>query len=373
MKITVMGGGNVGTLVAGQLSKNHSVTLLTRKPERFGEIVEVHDEDEGTVESVQIERVTNDPAAAIEGADLVISTVPAVAAQGVVENCVRYMTAGQMLCFYPGTGGAELLCGPLLERGCIVFGAQRIRSVARLNEYGASVRTSGKRKTMHVGALNPEHGETVRALFQDLFDAETRLLPNYLSVTLTPSNPILHTSRLHALFKDYAPGVVYPKIPLFYEDWDEDSSTTLIRCDEELQRVCQAFPGLDLSGVRPLLEHYESGDARSLTEKIRSIESFKGLTTPQVEVDGGAVPDLASRYFTADFPYGLFIIKAFALIAEVPTPAIDVLLDWYQDVAGTQYFDFERGRWGEASEALNLPHNRGLDTVAKVSAFYGPR
>ena len=97
-------------------------------------------------------------------------------------------------------------------------------------------------------------------------------LPNYLSVTLTPSNPILHTTRLRTLFADYEEGKVYSRNTLFYGEWDGASSELLIKCDEELQKLIKVMDKLDLSAVRSLKIHYESGTVEAMTKKLCSIK-----------------------------------------------------------------------------------------------------
>lgn len=150
---------------------------------------------------------------------------------------------------------------------------------------------------------------------------------------MTPSNPILHTTRLRTLFGDWHEGVVYQSVPLFYEGWDDASSELLIACDEEVQEICKALPEFELQFVKSLRIHYESPTVEAMTKKISSIAAFKGLTTPIVQVDGGEIPDLHSRYFTADFSYGLTIIKQVADFAGVKTPNIDETMAWYKSIA----------------------------------------
>ena len=52
------------------------------------------------------------------------------------------------------------------------------------------------------------------------------------------------------------------------------------------------------------------------------------------KVEGGWIPDFDSRYFTADFPYGLAIIEEFARITEVDVPNMNKTMDWYRTVTG---------------------------------------
>ena len=70
-----------------------------------------------------------------------------------------------------------------------------------------------------------------------------------------------------------------------------------------------------------------------MTKKISGIPAFKGLATPSVAVPGGFIPDLHSRYFTADFSYGLTIIKQVAGLSGVETPNIDETMAWYDKIA----------------------------------------
>ena len=83
----------------------------------------------------------------------------------------------------------------------------------------------------------------------------------------------------------------------------------LSKCDEGVQQICHALPEFRLEFVKSLRIHYESPTVEAMTAKISSIPAFKGLKTPYVEVEGGLIPDFHSRYFTADFSYGLSIIK----------------------------------------------------------------
>ncbi len=46
----------------------------------------------------------------------------------------------------------------------------------------------------------------------------------------------------------------------------------------------------------------------------------------------GWIPDFESRYFTADFAYGLKVIRDTADLFGVPTPDIDSVWRWYERV-----------------------------------------
>ena len=93
-----------------------------------------------------------------------------------------------------------------------------------------------------------------------------------------------------------------------------------------------------------------------MTAKISSIPAFKGLNTPSVKVDNGYIPDLHSRYFTADFSYGLTIIKQIADFTGINTPNIDETMKWYENIAiENDSFNFK---------------DYNIDSFADFSKFY---
>lgn len=370
MNITVVGGGNVGTLIAGQLTlKGNKVTIYTRNVSKWSKEITIFDVDTNKEYIYSPFKITNNIFEAVNSADIIFITLPALAIKQFIKNAEKYIKKGTIIGIYPGTGANEIVCSELFDNKCIIFGTQRICSVVRLKEYGKYVITSGKRNTMYIGVLPISHGEKIRKLFSELFEIDTVLLPNYLNVTLTPSNPILHPSRLYSIFKDYYFGKVYDKIPLFYEDWTDESSKLLINCDLELHTILNKM-SLDTSYIKPLLEHYESNNYTELTNKIRSIKSFKGLETPSKKIDNGYIPDLNSRYFTADIPYGLIIIKSFGILYSVNTPNINIIIDWYQKIVNKEYIILSNDTLGKDAIELNLPQLYGINSDIKVKKFY---
>lgn len=101
----------------------------------------------------------------------------------------------------------------------------------------------------------------------NILDIKTSPLPNYLNITLIPSNAILHTTRLRNLYGDYHEGVVYNSVSLFYKDWNNEISELLLACDDEVQELCKIIDRFDLSYVKSLKIHYESLTADAMTKK----------------------------------------------------------------------------------------------------------
>ena len=330
MKISVVGGGNIGTLMAGELAyKGHEVTVCTSKPEKWDYNIDILDDSYNVLMTGTIANITSDMEEAVSGAELVWVVVPAELFNNTAQKMLPYVTAGQMIGIVPGSGGAEFEFRELVQKGAILFGIQRVHSIARLEEYGKSVHMLGRKSKLELGSIPSAESTRISEIVSRFFDMPCDALPNYLCVTLTPSNPILHTARLYSMFEDYKPGVVYPRNFRFYEEWDIPSSEMLIACDNELQELCKVVP-LELESVMSLRDYYESQTAEAMTAKISGIKAFKGLLSPMVQEGDSWIPDFDSRYFTTDFPRGLKIIKDFAAEFDVPTPNIDIVWNWYE-------------------------------------------
>lgn len=330
MKTAIIGGGNIGTLMAAEIAyKGHQVTMCTSCPEIWEKKIEVYDPSDRFLFSAELENVTADVKSALQGAEMVWITVPAQLFAEMAREIIPCVEKGQYIGVIPGSGGAEFVFGDVVKKGGILLGLQRVHCIARLKEKGKSVYMLGRKKELKLAAVPENESAGLAKLAERLFDIPCTPLPNYMSVTLTPSNPILHTARLYTMFKDYREGMSYPRNFLFYEEWDDASSEMLIACDRELQKLCEVMP-MDLSGVESLCDYYESRTVTAMTQKIKGIPAFKGLLSPmKQQADGSWVPDFENRYFAADFPCGLKIIKDLAAAYHVDTPNIDKVWDWY--------------------------------------------
>ena len=342
MRITVVGGGNIGTVFAVHCAeKGHEVTVYTSRPELFDGALNTVDDSGTTTHEGIIKQATYDPELAFREADLIMITMPATVMRSLAETIFEHSDAHSIIGVVPGNGGSECAFRKCIERGNIFFGIERAPAIARLVQKGKTVKATGYRDELHVAALPRSNGEKCAEMISGFFDMKTTVIPCYLNLTMTPSNPILHTTRLKTLFGDWHEGVVYDSVPLFYEEWSDASSELLLACDDEVQSICRALPEFDLQYVKSLRVHYESPTVEAMTRKISSIPAFKGLTTPAVTENGGLIPDLHSRYFTADFSYGLTIIRQVADFAGVSTPYIDETMAWYKSIAlETEEFSF---------------------------------
>lgn len=337
MNVTIVGGGNVGTQLAAHCaSKNCRVRIFTSKPEQFDNHLSVINESGDVIYEGELALATANAKSAFANTDLIFVTMPAYCMKDIAQKIVPFTRKGLKIGLIPGTGGGECVFKKCVEKGATVFGLQRVPSVARLKERGKSVFAYGYRPALHLAAIPSTHTKECCEMVSQLLDMKCIALPNYLNVTLTPSNPILHTTRLYTLFQDYQEGVTYEKVPLFYEEWDDASSELLLKCDKEVQQLCDALKEFDLSFVESLKVHYESESPEQTTKKLNSINSLKGIKTPSIQIGEAFIPDLSSRYFTADFSYGLSILIQIASLVELPVPNMTQTFQWYEAIAKKQ-------------------------------------
>ena len=356
--ITVIGAGNIGTQFACvAAAKGYNVTVYSSKPQTFSGTITAVDGDNNIVCTGTPKLVTADIKEALCGADLVFITYPANMFAATQDLILPHIKSGMNIGVIPGTGGAEFAFRKCINKGAVLFGLQRVPSVARLVKYGETVCMQGLRDSLHLASIPSSRSKELSRFISGLFDIPCVALPNYLCVTMTPSNPILHTTRLATMFEDYTDGTIYPKNPLFYGEWSDSSSKRLLDCDAEHQNMLKRLSKLDLSSVKSLVEHYDNSDTpQKMTAKITGIKSLHNLLSPMVQKDGGWVPDFSSRYFVADFPFGLAIIEELAKIIGAPTPNINKTMRWYKEVT-------------KDTHRLNLS-DYGINTVDDIYELY---
>lgn len=355
MKVAIAGGGNIGTQFAVHFAeKGHNVYIHTSKPESFSSMLSIVDHNNNVIHQASIKKATSSDKEAFQGADLIFVTVPSFAMKSAARQIIPYLKKGAMIGIIPGNGGGELAFKEAIDKGAIIFGLQRVPSVARIVEYGKKVCATGYRQKLYVAALPQENTNKVKKLISANFDMACGILPDYLNLTLTPSNPILHTTRLYTLFKDYIPGKAYKKVPLFYQEWDNETTKLLFKCDEEVQKLCKALKDYNLSDVKSLKIHYENNTIEGFTHKIQNIEGFQGLLTPTVKLDNEFIPDLKSRYFTADFNYGLNIFMQIARMYGVDMPNCQKIISWYNSIRDINFNEFSFDDYGiKTKKAFN--------------------
>ena len=354
MKIGVIGGGNIGSVLSVRFSQDNDVTLYLNavdKPELYQKDMQVYCADNDQTITGKNLKITTSLKELAENSTYIFITYPSFLFAQLAEELVPYLNNNHHLVIVPGSGGAELFFKDALLKGATITGLQRVHCVARIVEKGKLVKESGIKSKLKIASIPSSFNKIAAKELSELYHLPIEELGCYLNVTFVNSNPILHTSRLYCIFKEYPKKKKYDSLPLFYEGWDEESASLLIKMDNELFEIINVLEkgGLDISGIEPLLTYYESHDASSLANKLQSIKAFKGIGTPSIKnSDGTLSPDFSSRYFTADYPFGVDILLAFGHAIGLEPKNMQMVSDWYHHVSHDPH-RFELQKFGLTS------------------------
>lgn len=329
MKICICGGGNLGHVCAGFFASQDDllVSLLTTKPERWSRYLEVVDVNGKTYKG-KLERISSEPKDVIPEADIVLLCLPGFAIHEVLCDIKTWLNKKSLVGTVVSSTGFFFEAMKVLPPNQPLFGFQRVPFISRIINYGHVAGLKGYKETLSVAVEQIENKEFVRATLEKLLNTPTKLLDSYYEVSLSNSNPLLHTARLFTMWKDWEPGVSYDNNPEFYCDWTIEAAALLIAMDDEFQALLKKI-GVKEGAIPTVLDYYESKDAASLTRKLHSITAFKGILSPMIVNQYGKYePDFSSRYFTEDFPYGMRFIVETAMKYDVDIPTIRKVYKW---------------------------------------------
>jgi len=327
MNICICGGGSLGHVCAGFLASQPGidVNILSGHPDRWSKSISITD-PVGETFTAAIKRISSLAEEVVRDQDIILLCLPGY----LIEKTLRYIkpfigeaTVGSIV----SSTGFFFFAHEILGPSARLFGFQRVPFIARVAEYGKTANLLGYKNHLDIVAENIENNESFRETVEQLFKTPTSLLNNYLEVSLSNSNPILHTSRLYTMFCGKEKERFDHQV-LFYKEWTVAASEKLIAMDAEFSRLMKV---LNISSIPSLLDYYESSDAVSLTHKLKSIEAFQSIGSPMLKKEDGWVADFSSRYFREDFPFGLQWIIKIARQNNVLTPVIDEVYAWWEE------------------------------------------
>lgn len=274
----------------------------------------------------RLEVITSNPIEVIPNADIVFFCLPAFLVENEVLKIKPYLKKETIIGAVVGNTGFFIYCHKHLPKGSKLFSLQRVPYVSRVVDYGKEANLLGYRDKLIMAVENVDNRESVRVLVEKLFGEKTELADSFYEVTLSNSNPILHTGRLYTMWKDWD-GKPFDRCSLFYKEWTIEASLIEIEMDKEFFALLNKL-NVSTKHIATLLEHYESTNAEEMTAKLQSIASLSTILSPMKQVDGRWFPDFSSRYFTEDFPFGLHLIVETAKSHNLDIPNLQKVYDW---------------------------------------------
>ncbi len=327
--IRICGGGSLGHVTAGVLAAGLRVNILTGSPELWSGGLEINTPDGEKIYG-GIAAVSSSAADVVPQADIVLFCLPGFLIKNKLLEIRDFLSPSAYVGTVFSSTGFFYEALKLLPENQRLWGFQRVPYIARSLKYGHSANLLGYKSELKIAVerASEDEKEEFRALIERLFNCPTKLLGNYLEASISNSNPLLHTARLYEMFRDWRPGLSYPEQYLFYEGWTEEAAEIYIKMDEELSQLISVLP-VSRDFLPGVLDYYESSDALSLSRKLSSIESFRGMKAPMKQIGKGQwIPDIESRYFVEDFGYGLRYIRDLAREYGLDLPTVEKVYNW---------------------------------------------
>lgn len=355
LRVAICGAGRTGHLSAVLLAQRPGVqvSLLCGHhdvPERVaangGTLAALL--PDGTTLRARPDVVTDDAALALRDADVVIVTVPAHVRPALLARIAPHLPAHKPVHVgaIPGFCGFDWLAQAALAQRpqAVIWGMKDVPHTAFALEPGASVRMGGAKQALYVATHAREPlsaGRTLQRHLARLYEAPVTLLDSYLEITLTPGNPIMHSSVIYGLIGPHGQWHARP-LPAglrWWADCPEPGARYLQRSDDECQRLCRAVEarlGIDLSSVKPLrteiIEAYgdQIADHATMLSVLRTNRAYADIQAPLVPSPCGAgfVIDKRSRAFTEDVAYGLALLVEMGKRLDVAMPCMAKILRW---------------------------------------------
>lgn len=361
LKVTICGAGNTGHLTAVLFSQNPKVdvTLFSSQPEfpatyrkNGGQIHALL--NDGTLLKESPSCVTACPYEACGDADVIIITTPIHVRDNVLKLIQPALPRNKPVFVgaIPGFGGfdwlAEYRLGTLPN--IVLWGMKDVSHIAFELIRGKSVKLGGAKSHLYVALHRrekPEMAEILIGYLNQLYESPVMLLADYLEITLTPGNPIMHGSVIYGLIGPWGQWHKhsFSHIPCWWNDCPELGAYFLARCDEEnqlLRKAAEAALHIDLSSVQPLqqeiVEAYGDliADSRTLLSVLRTNQAYEGIRLPLIKAknEEGYVFDQHHRVFQEDIACGLSLLVAIGKLLNVPVPYINEIYLWCCEYIG---------------------------------------
>ena len=355
LKVAICGGGRTGHLNAILFKQlpDVQVSLFTSNQD----IVDHHARQipmqalmpDGSTLSARPDRVTVKATVAVEDADLVIITVPAHARPQVLQEIAPHLSTTKPVYVgaIPGFCGFDWLAQATLadKPNLVIWGMKDVPHTAFDLKPGRSVKMGGGKSQLYVATHAREtqaSRQQLQQMLSRLYGPCVTLLDHYLEITLTPGNPIMHSSVIYGLIGPYGQWhrKIFPQRLCWWTECPELGAYFLERMDEESQNLCAVISqrmGVDLSSVKSLkqeiVEAYgeQIRDRSSMLSILRTNRAYNDILAPMVPADGnrpGYVIERQSRAFNEDVAYGLVLLVEMAKRFELKVPYIEEVLQW---------------------------------------------
>ena len=338
-RYAVIGAGHGGKVMAAHLAlMGLSVNLYNRTPENISAIrsrrgIDLDSFEGGPRGFGRLQRVTSDPAEAVQDAQILMVVVPSSAHADIARTFGPHLRDGQIVVLHPGrTGGALEFRHVLRAIGCdanVLLAEAETLIYAGRSDGPAQARIFAIKEAVPLAALPAT--DTQAALYAlceaypQFIDGGTVLHTglNNMGAIFHPALTLLNAGRIESTrgeFQFYIDGVT-PSVARVLEELDRERVTVAaalgIRARTAMEWLKMAY---DASG-------------ENLHEAIHNQPGYRGIKAP---------PTLNHRYVFEDIPMSLVPIAALGQRYGVSVQAIDSIIRLACTIHQTDYW--RRGR-----------------------------
>lgn len=380
------GGSSAHTLIPLLKGSNFDVSIYTSRPEEWNHCIDLewHDPSGKVLGSYsgELKKASNDPAQLIPCADYVVFCMPVYRYRVALHEIAPFINKEKTVFIGTvyGQGGWNWMVNEVKAKyeldNIVTFAFGLIPWICRIINYGKKGVTYGC-KAANYAAVNPhDYFEQINGeLFENICfkwfgKGKVEQSDDFLSLTLSVDNQIIHTSRCLGLYKVH--GKTWQNkedVPWFYRDYDDLSAKLLADLDKDYTKVRNAikamYPKKDFKYMLDYLAlerfSYQSHNT-DIRESFVTSQTLTSIGTPVVQnTDGLWEVDRNHRFFLDDIYYGNCIAKWMAEQLDIETPTIDEILSWAQQVRGEKII--ANNKLLIDSPDLSLPLKSGIPPV----------
>jgi opine dehydrogenase len=318
--VAVLGAGNGGLTTAADLTlSGHTVRWWSRAPEPLaavraaGGVALVADGDRRVVTPAL---ATNDLAAAVKGAEIVVAPLPATSHDDLAARLAPLLTAEQIVLLTPGTLGAFAMARAIaLAGGQLPFAIAETATLPYLTRKTgpAEVRVAARATNLPVGVFPANRTEAALARVEALYPA-IRPCVDALDAALANAGPVIHPP----LVLLNAGAVDRGRFDIHVTGTTPTIRRLIDAVDAERVATRAGW------GYGP--PHYELA---TYYDEARAAEGFYGAGARARVAESRIFDETVGfdhRYVTEDVVLGLALFESAARTVVVDTPAISGLL-----------------------------------------------
>lgn len=327
----VIGAGNGGMAMAGYLAMiGYKVNLYNRTLEHIlplikKPIISLTGAEKGVG---KLNKVTSIMKEAINDADIIMVTVPAMGHYEMAREMAPHLKDGQIIVLNPGrTGGALEVYETIRKHNCdkniIVAEAQTFIYACRAtSSNSAHIFRVKKEVTLSaIPSIKTNHVVNLLNLSYPQFISSRDVLEtsiNNYGAIFHPAPTLLNSGHIErgAPFEYYTEGIT-KSIGEFLE-----------KMDRERMAIGKALEVQTLSAKDWLYESYGAKGA-NLYETVQNNPAYKGLQAPK---------GLNIRYIFEDVPYSLVPMSSIAKELKIDTPAINSIINLAELIIGKDFY-----------------------------------